>query len=128
MPLETSITKSIVRYAESRGWWTFKIAGGAFQKAGVPDLLCVRHGLAVFLEVKQPRGRPTPLQLHRIAEIKETGGAVAEVVRSLAEAAEILDGIDHEQGAAREAADAVDVAARRGRRRPGAKSLDEGER
>lgn len=91
MPLETSITKSIVQSARSHGWWTFKIAGGAFQRAGVPDLLCVKNGRAVFLEVKQPGKKPTPLQQQVMREIREQGGAVAEVVTSRDEAQKVLN-------------------------------------
>jgi len=90
MPLESSITKSIVALAKSRGWWTFKIAGGPMQTSGIPDLLCVKSGKAVFLEVKQPGKNPTELQKQRIHEIKSIGGAVAEVVRSREEAERIL--------------------------------------
>lgn len=90
MPLESSITKSIIALAKSLGWWTFKIAGGPMQTAGIPDLLCVKHGSAVFFEVKQPGKKPTPLQEQRMHEIRTVGGAVAEVVTSKAEAERIL--------------------------------------
>ena len=91
MPLESTITKSIQASAKSRGWWVLKVAGGAFQRPGIPDLLCVKHGRAVWLEVKQPGKKPTPLQTHVIGELRNIGGAVAEVVTSRAEAEEILD-------------------------------------
>jgi hypothetical protein len=91
MPLESAITKSIVSLAKARGWWTFKIAGGPMQMAGVPDLLCVRNGRAVFLEVKRPGKKPTPLQVQRMHEIRDVGGAVAEVVVSKAEAERWLE-------------------------------------
>lgn len=90
MPLESSITKSIIALAKSLGWWTFKIAGGPMQTAGIPDLLCVKHGAAVFFEVKKPGKKPTPLQEQRMHEIRTIGGAVAEVVTSKAEAERIL--------------------------------------
>jgi hypothetical protein len=90
MPLETSITKSIVKMARENGWWTFKVAGGAFQRAGIPDLLCLKHGRAVFLEVKQPGKKASPLQQHVMQEIRDQGGAVAEVVTSRQEANEVL--------------------------------------
>jgi hypothetical protein len=93
VPLETTITKSIVKSAKANGWWTFKIAGGAFQRAGVPDLLCVKGGRAVFLEVKQPGKKPTPLQQHVMQEIREQGGAVAEVVTSKEQAQKVLDAV-----------------------------------
>lgn len=90
MPLETAITKSIVKMARDNGWWTMKIHGGAFQRAGIPDLLCIKGGRAVFLEVKQPGKKATPLQQHVMAEIREQGGAVAEVVTSKEEAKKAL--------------------------------------
>lgn len=90
MPLESTITKSIVALAKSHGWWTFKIAGGPMQTAGVPDLLCIKNGIAVFFEVKQPGKKPTELQKQRMHEIRTVGGAVAEVVTSKAEAERIL--------------------------------------
>lgn len=60
------------------------------QTSGIPDLLCVKSGKAVFLEVKQPGKHPTELQKQRMHEIRNTGGAVAEVVRSREEAERIL--------------------------------------
>lgn len=90
MPLETSITKSIQKSAKSRGWWVMKIAGGPFQKAGVPDLLLVKSGRAVFLEVKQPGKKPTPLQVRVMQEIEGEGGAPCFVVTSRSEADRIL--------------------------------------
>lgn len=90
MPLESSITRSIVTLAKSLGWWTFKIAGGPMQTSGIPDLLCLKNGRAVFLEVKQPGKKPTRLQEHRMLEIRKVGGAVAEVVTSKEEAKEVL--------------------------------------
>jgi|688.fasta_scaffold33127_12 Holliday junction resolvase len=91
MPLESTITKSIQVSAKARGWWVLKVAGGAFQRPGIPDLLCVKHGRAVWLEVKQPGKKPTPLQTHVIGELRNIGGAVAEVVTSRTQAEEILD-------------------------------------
>lgn len=61
------------------------------QTSGIPDLLCVKHGRAVFFEVKQPGKKPSELQKHRMHEIRTTGGAVAEVVTSRQEAERILD-------------------------------------
>lgn len=92
--LETSITKSIQRNAKSRGWWVMKIAGGPFQKAGVPDLLLIKNGLAVFLEVKQPGKKPTPLQVQVMRDIAATGGATTAVVTSWDEADKILKEVD----------------------------------
>ena len=98
MALESTITKSIQVSAKARGWWVMKVAGGGFQRPGIPDLLCVKRGRAVFLEVKQPGKKPTPLQVHVMEELKTIGGAVAEVVTSKPQAEAILDRHDREAG------------------------------
>jgi hypothetical protein len=67
-----------------------KIAGGPFQRAGVPDLLLIKGGKAVFLEVKQPGKKATPLQQQVMKEISEVGGAVTAVVTSKSEAEAVL--------------------------------------
>ena len=90
MPRESSIVASIVRSAKQSGWWVMKIHGGPHQLAGVPDLLCLRHGKAVFLEVKQPGKRPTQIQAARMNEIETQGGASCHVVTSRAEADAVL--------------------------------------
>ena len=90
MPLESSIVASIVRVAKKCGWWTMKIHGGPYQLAGVPDLLCLKSGTAVFLEVKQPGKKPTPIQVRRMEEIEAQGGAACHVVTSAEQAQVIL--------------------------------------
>jgi Holliday junction resolvase len=86
MPLESTIVASIVRVAKSDGWWVMKIHGGPYQLAGVPDLLCLKDGRALFLEVKQPGKKPTALQVQRMHEIERVGGATCRVVTSKEEA------------------------------------------
>ena len=70
--------------------WFFKIHGGPLQKAGVPDFLVVVRGVAVFLEVKQPKGKISRLQRYVKGQIRKAGG-VAEVVYSDIEAQEVIE-------------------------------------
>jgi Holliday junction resolvase len=86
MPLESSIVRSIVREAEAMGWYVIKVHGGPYQTAGIPDLLCLQRGSAVWLEVKQPGKRPTEIQKRRMAELEEQGGTPCHVVTSKEEA------------------------------------------
>jgi hypothetical protein len=86
LPREASIVAAIVRLAKQRGWWVMKIHGGPYQLAGVPDLLCLKDGRAVFLEVKQPGKKATAIQARRMNEIETQGGAVCHVVTSKEEA------------------------------------------
>jgi Holliday junction resolvase len=91
--LESSIVASIVRVAKQRGWWIMKIHGGPYQLAGVPDLLLIKNGTAMFFEVKQPGKKATPLQVRRMAEIQQEGGAACHVVTSKGEAVELLEAV-----------------------------------
>ncbi len=92
MPREASIVAAIVRVAKSHGWWVMKIHGGPYQMTGVPDLLCLKHGRAVFFEVKQPGKKPTTIQKARMLEIERVGGAKCHVVTSKNEASVHLTG------------------------------------
>ena len=89
---EKVITESIQRALKAIGVrvWTYKVPGGYYGMNGVPDLLCSVAGKFVALEVKRPGGKPTKLQLFRIAEIRDSGG-VAEIVESREEAIVIVE-------------------------------------
>lgn len=80
--LESSIVASITKLARSRGYWVLKIAGGGYQRPGLPDLLCIKNGRATFLEVKRPGQKPTAIQCAVMNEIERFGGAACHVVTS----------------------------------------------
>lgn len=42
-------------------------------KPGFPDLMCLKDGKAVFIEVKRPGEKPRPLQRYRLEELTELG-------------------------------------------------------
>lgn len=90
MPLERTIVAAIVRMAKRLGWYVVKVHGGAMQKAGLPDLLCLKEGRAVWLEVKQPglgkKSEPTPLQRRRMEELHQQGGCWCICVTSVEQA------------------------------------------
>jgi hypothetical protein len=90
MPRESTIVAAITRMAESHGWYVIKIHGGPYQLAGIPDLLCLQRGQAVWLEVKQPGKKPTPLQQRRMAELEACGSTPCHVVTSKEEASACL--------------------------------------
>lgn len=95
VPLEADITRAIQRMLAKRaGWWGYKVAGGAAQMRGVPDIVGCYRGRLVALEIKRPHvGRLSPLQALRIDQIRAAGG-VAEVVTSPDEVSKILDSLD----------------------------------
>ena len=44
--------------------------------SGIPDLLCIKGGKTIFIEVKKPGGRLSKIQEYRIAELKKEGMTV----------------------------------------------------
>jgi hypothetical protein len=87
--LQLRIRKGLQR--EVGGKW-FKVHGGPFQSAGLPDLIGCVDGLFFGFEVKlpnDPKSKPTALQLATIAEYQSEGGYVC-VVESLEEAVAVV--------------------------------------
>ena len=52
----------------------FKVWGGGFQKAGIPDIIACINGRFVAIEVKAAAGKPSPLQTHNIQLINDAKG------------------------------------------------------
>lgn len=89
-PLEKTIVSAICKEARRLGWWVMKTHGGQFGSAvGIPDLLAIRGGMAVWMEAKRPGQHVTPIQKRRIDELASAGCRVA-VVTSVGEATDFL--------------------------------------
>ena len=72
---EKSVEDSIKSYIKNNGGLCYKIHGGdLYQEAGIPDLLCCINGLFFGIEVKDPSGKPSAIQLVQGARIKKAGG------------------------------------------------------
>ena len=52
----------------------FKVWGGGFQQAGIPDLICNINGTFVAIEVKGKGGKPSKLQQINIRDINISNG------------------------------------------------------
>ena len=72
-PRESAIVAGIVRAAKKIGFWSMKIHGGPFQRAGVPDILLIRDGRAYWIEAKRPGCYPTPIQSSVMRELERAG-------------------------------------------------------
>ena len=86
---ESSIVAAIKIKLLKAGWFVFKIHGGILQIAGMPDLLCLRDGIYVWLEVKTPDGRLSGRQKF-IHDLLRGKGADVRVVRSAEELGDML--------------------------------------
>ena len=90
MKSEQTIQHEIINFLRSRDYFVTKLI--ATTTNGIPDLLAVKNGQALFFEVKRENGKLSKLQKYRIDEINEY--AVAVVVRSVADVEEIINRIE----------------------------------
>lgn len=90
---EAAIVKRVTRELRAAGWLVYKIHGGPYQIAGLPDLLAISpEGRHVWIECKRPGGKLTALQAARHDELRKNNAVVLVVdgpiqVVKLAEAA-----------------------------------------
>lgn len=69
--LEQKIQSKIIKNLEKDGWYMVKLI--TTTKAGIPDLMAMKNGRTVFIEVKQPGGRVSKLQEFRHEELRKKG-------------------------------------------------------
>jgi hypothetical protein len=91
-PLEKTIVANVMAVARSMGYWVMKNHGSQFSVAGLPDVLLIKEGRAVWLEAKRPGEEPTRIQEHRMRELIGVGCPVA-VVRSAGDAKAFLESL-----------------------------------
>lgn len=77
---ESELQSKIMKRLINSGWGVIKLI--QTNTNGIPDLLCIRKGVCIFLEVKTSAGVVSELQAHRIKQINDHG-VFAAVVRSL---------------------------------------------
>jgi Holliday junction resolvase len=77
---ESELQKKIVDRLNRHGWSCVKLIQTNMN--GIPDLMCIRKGTVMFLEVKTETGVVAPLQQKRIDDLNKHG-VFAKVVRSL---------------------------------------------
>ena len=68
---EQQIQKKITDNLESQGWVVVKLMKTSTN--GIPDLMCLREGIAKFIEVKKPNGKISELQKYRIKQLRKQG-------------------------------------------------------
>ena len=68
---EPAIQRQVMKALEKEGWTCVKLIQTNLN--GMPDLLCLRHGMTMFVEVKSETGKASPMQLHRIQQLKMNG-------------------------------------------------------
>ena len=92
---ESRIVDAIMADLRGAGAWCFKVHGGMYQAAGVPDIIGCLAGRFFAVEVKVPGGKATKLQELTLQRIRSAGGR-AGVATSVAEARGVV-GLGEEQ-------------------------------
>ena len=88
---EKEIETEIKEYITSLGGLCYKIHGGdLYQETGIPDLLCCWGGLFFGIEVKDPGGKPSAIQLAQGVRIKTAGGHFI-IAKSLQDVKDYID-------------------------------------
>ena len=68
---ESIIQREIIRHLEGEGWFVLKLI--QTNKNGIPDLLAIRQGETIFVEVKMEGAKARPLQNYRLKELQNYG-------------------------------------------------------
>ena len=71
MITEQQYQKKLIDRYEKEGWTVIKLI--MCNKAGLPDLVCMKPDEVKFIEVKSEKGRLSEVQKYRIDELKEAG-------------------------------------------------------
>lgn len=87
--LERQIRNKINKHLKSEHWFVMPLSDKWAK--GYPDLICIKDGRVIFLEIKQPDGRIDQLQMYFCGALWENG-VEAYIVDSLDKVKEILYG------------------------------------
>lgn len=72
---EAAYTKKVTQHLKSLPkCWFFKVWGGGYQRAGIPDIIGVLNGRLIGIELKSSVGKPSALQLRNVKLINDAGG------------------------------------------------------
>lgn len=98
-PLESNITKSILKYLRSLDkCFAWKVHGGMYGTAGIPDVICCYQGQFLAFEVKVPGNKPTAIQQAMIEKINNAKGK-AYIVYSVKDVRGIISQLQTERSA-----------------------------
>lgn len=89
---EKQIENKIKNYLKSLGAYYFKHHGNQFSQVGVPDIIACFKGKFFGIEVKNAKGKTTPLQDHNLEMINKNGG-IGIVARSVEDVKKEIDKI-----------------------------------
>lgn len=89
---EKSIENKIKSYLKSKGAYYFKHHGNQYSQVGVPDIIVCYKGKFIGIEVKNEKGKTSPLQEANLKMINDAGG-ISIVARCVEDVEKVIDKI-----------------------------------
>ena len=71
---ETEIRNDIRNFLRLHGWKVVRIVQSVLSEKGIPDLIAVRGGQTVWIEVKRPTGKLSKEQEEFLEDLEDHGG------------------------------------------------------
>lgn len=87
---EAKLSTNIMKKWRALGVFCYKVHGGEFQMAGIPDISGVVVGQSVWCETKMPGNKTSLVQDVRINQLRKAGAHVV-VAYSVADAVQMID-------------------------------------
>ena len=78
---ESTFQRKLIKRYEDQGWHVIKIIQA--NRAGYPDLLCLRPNEVLFVEVKASKGKLSMVQQYRHDELRRQGFTVEIAVEPI---------------------------------------------
>ena len=82
---ESEVRRQIQDYLKWQGWFVFYLLQGLGSYPGLSDLVAVKGGRVVFLEVKRPKGGKQSEKQERFQQRLEAAGGEYIVARDIAD-------------------------------------------
>jgi hypothetical protein len=101
---ERDVLKQVRDYLSWHHWLVVRIQQSLGCHKGLPDLLAVRDGVVLFIEVKTPKGKLSRYQEQFRDELKAHGGNYV-VIRDLADVMKLNSSTNHSNRATQPEAD-----------------------
>lgn len=73
---ESGLVRQTRELMEKNGWWVYKVHGNTWSRNGIPDLVCIKEGTTVWIELKMPGKKPSKIQEVEMQNMKFHGANV----------------------------------------------------
>ncbi|MFW5887701.1 MAG: VRR-NUC domain-containing protein [Bacteriovoracia bacterium] len=71
---ENDVKRVVKDYLSVKGWYHFYILQGMGAFKGIPDIIAIKNGRVLFLEIKKPTGKQSEHQKEFQKNIEHQGG------------------------------------------------------